>query len=367
LQQTAAVLSSELNLDAVLEKILDQLHQVISFDSASIFMCEGDELVLSGVTRFGQRRPGLRLPLADQSHPATWVFHQRQSLVIRDADLDAQWKLWEGTARPQSWIGAPLHTAGEVIGVLVVESSLPVIDQYPAAPILEAFANHAAIAITNARLFSQARDAAAIEERNRLARELHDAVTQMLFSAGLIAEAIPTLMKTEPAEVAPNLEKLRQLTRGALAEMRTLLLELRPLALTEVPLERLLNNLKDAFTARTNIPIRMDVCQDCEVELPDDVKIAIYRIAQEALNNIGKHANAHQVSLRYVSQGSDVELVIQDDGRGFDQSQPRAGQLGLRMLSERAQSIGADLQISSLLGTGTVVKLSWQQGPKRDA
>jgi signal transduction histidine kinase len=233
-------------------------------------------------------------------------------------------------------------------------------------PILEAFANHAAIAITNARLFGQARDAAAIEERNRLARELHDAVTQMLFSAGLIAEAIPTLMKTEPAVVAPNLEKLRQLTRGALAEMRTLLLELRPLALIEVPFERLLNNLKDAFMARTNIPVQMDICEDGAVELPDDVKIALYRIAQEGLNNISKHASARQAAIGYHAQDGAVELVIQDDGRGFDDRRPVEGQMGLKMLNERAQSIGADLQVSSLPGAGTVVKLHWQPGQEED-
>jgi two-component system nitrate/nitrite sensor histidine kinase NarX len=366
LQQSAAVLSSDLNLDTVLAKILDQLHQVISFNSASIFMREEGDLVLAGSTSHSQQPPGSRVSLYDDSHPASWVFHQQRSLVLPGLEEDVQWKQPDGATYQRSWMGTPLLTAGEVIGVLAVESGTVDPVNLQALPILEAFANHAAIAITNARLFGQARNAAILEERNRLARDLHDSVTQMLFSASLIAEAVPTLWKTDPPSVISNLDKLRMLTRGALAEMRTLLLELRPLVLTEVPIERLLINLKDAFTGRTNVPVRLEVCENCEVELPNDVKIAIYRIAQESLNNISKHAEAHRVSIRYQSEGGQVELIIQDDGRGFSGSQPVGGQMGLRTLNERAKSIGAELYITSLPGKGTMVRLTWQPGQNND-
>ena len=216
-----------------------------------------------------------------------------------------------------------------------------------------ALAQRAALAIENAQLFEQAQFAATIEERQRLARELHDAVTQTLFSASLIADVLPRLWERNPEEGRRRLEELRQLTRGALAEMRTLLMELRPSALVEVELGDLLRQLGEAFTGRSQIPIQLSI--DGNAQISPDVKVGLYRIAQEALNNIAKHAGATQVNLNLRSQPDGQELSIADNGCGFDPASISSDHLGLKIMNERSKEIGVRLTVNSQIGIGTVI------------
>jgi PAS domain S-box-containing protein len=204
----------------------------------------------------------------------------------------------------------------------------------------------------------QREEAAAAAERERLARELHDAVTQSLFSVAAIAEALPRVWERNAQEARRGLEELRWLTQGALAEMRTLLLELRPSALTEQRLDLLLHQLTEAMTGRTRIPVTTQVTGDCS--LPTEVQIALYRIAQEALNNITKHARATMATIDLHCQPGYARLHISDDGRGFDPQGVQPGQLGLDIMRERAQSIGAILRIESQPNQGTRVLAEWQ-------
>jgi signal transduction histidine kinase len=154
------------------------------------------------------------------------------------------------------------------------------------------------------------------------------------------------------------LEELRQLTRGALAEMRMLLLELRPAALVEVELGDLLRQLSEAFTGRSRIPIQLDI--DINLQIPPDVKVGLYRIAQEALNNIAKHAGASQVILTLRSQARGLELSIADNGCGFDPCCISSDHLGLKIMSERSREIGVDLIVDSRIGTGTKIVARWE-------
>lgn len=211
--------------------------------------------------------------------------------------------------------------------------------------------NHA-----NERLRAKAAQDAVLAERTRLARDLHDAVTQTLFSTTLIADVLPEIWKMNPDEGKRRLEEVRQLTRGALAEMRTLLVELRPNALVEVPLPTLLRQLTEALAGRSRIDIQFSV--DGETKLPADVQVGLYRIAQEALNNVVKHARANQaiVTLRC---GESVRLTMSDNGAGFDPSTVTADHLGLRIMRERAEAIGAKLSIYSEPGEGTQVSVTW--------
>ncbi|HLV45314.1 MAG TPA: sensor histidine kinase, partial [Aggregatilineales bacterium] len=220
------------------------------------------------------------------------------------------------------------------------------------------FADHTSLAIENARLYEQAKEVAAAGERNRLARELHDAVTQTLFSTSLIAEVLPVLWERNRPEAEKRLQEIRQLTRGALAEMRTLLLELRPTSLVEVPLPDLLRQLTEALSARGRVDITLDVTV---VEPPPrDVKMALYRTTQEALNNVLKHAQATQVHVAGRCEAERVELSIRDDGRGFDFESIPPDHLGLSIMRERADAIGARLSIDSAVGEGTEVRVCWQ-------
>ncbi len=270
-----------------------------------------------------------------------------------------------GGEQPTALLAVPLRVKGSIIGALDMVSKPGGFTQEDVR-VSSIFAGQAAMAIENARLYEQAQELARVKERQRLARDLHDAVTQTLFSASLIAEVLPRLWERDPDEGWRRLEELRQLTRGALAEMRTLLLELRPATLTEMGLADLLRQLAESITGRARVPVTVEIEGECD--LPSEVKVALYRIAHEALNNVAKHAGASQamVSLRCSppsqrdEAGMRVELCIRDDGRGFDMENVPPESLGLGIMRERAEAIGAMLKIDSQVGHGTEVVVVWK-------
>jgi len=211
-------------------------------------------------------------------------------------------------------------------------------------------------------LAEKAAEEAVTADRTRLARDLHDAVTQTLFSASLTAEVLPDLWEMDVDEALRSTEELRQLTRGALAEMRTLLLELRPAALTQTRLSDLIKQLCEAFIGRSRLPIVLNI--EGEAELPPEVQIAIYRIAQESLNNVFKYARATQVDVKLFLSASTIHFEVCDNGIGFDMSTSKPTSLGMRIMHERAEAIGAELQINSELGSGTCIEVTWNRDPK---
>ena len=192
-----------------------------------------------------------------------------------------------------------------------------------------------------------------LDERNRLARDLHDSVTQVLFTATLLTEVMPQIWRRDPEQGFQTLDKLRRLTRGALAEMRTMLIELRPSAVINTPLSELLAQLTEAITSRSGVPFQLFIEQI--PILPDEVQMNFYRIAQEALNNVVKHAQAMHVSVSLnetqvptESNGTSVrivKLVIQDDGVGFYSGNIQSGHLGIGIMRERAAAIQADFSV----------------------
>jgi signal transduction histidine kinase len=287
---------------------------------------------------------------------------------VADVSLEPDYLRWPATSRTQSELTLPLKAKSGVIGILNVESNQRSAFDESDRLALQALANQVAIAVENAYLYEQSRQTAVAEERNRLARELHDAVTQTLFSASLIAEALPAVWESNPREGRDLLSELRHLSRGALAEMRTLLMELRPSVLAESNLEDLLRQLTDAVIGREGIKVNLVI--EGNANLPGDVRITLYRIGQEALNNVSKHARASQVSmvLRYLgscgNHGSGrcgAMLTVQDNGRGFDPERVAPNHLGLKIMSERAQAIGATLAVESQIGQGTQVTVLWEE------
>ena len=215
--------------------------------------------------------------------------------------------------------------------------------------------------LVEGELAKRAADEAVTADRTRLARDLHDAVTQTLFSASLTAEVLPELWDMDVEEAKKSTEELRQLTRGALAEMRTLLLELRPSTLTQTRLNDLIKQLCEAFIGRSRLPITLTI--EGEGQLPPEVQIAFYRVAQESLNNVFKYARATQVNVKLFLSPSSVHLETRDNGIGFDMSRSKPTSLGMRIMRERAEAIGANLQISSHPGSGTCVEMTWNENP----
>ncbi len=212
-------------------------------------------------------------------------------------------------------------------------------------------------AIQHARLYEQAQRLAALEERQRLARDLHDAVSQTLFSASVITQSIGRQWERTPEKVPAMLEQLERLIQGALAEMRGLLLELRPADLEQASLADLLRQLVDAAAGRTQTRFSLAVAG--HRGLPADVKIALYRMTQEALNNVLKHAEAGHVRVELVCGAGRVSLDIVDDGRGFDTGQVGPGHLGLKMMRERAEASGIAVSVTSSQGAGTRISMQW--------
>jgi signal transduction histidine kinase len=257
----------------------------------------------------------------------------------------------------QMAVGVPLVSKGRVVGALSLGSREVRVVRSDELALLAAIGQQTGLAVENAELYERAEETAVAAERNRLARDLHDAVTQTLFSASLIADVLPRMWKANPDEAMRRVEELRELTRGALAEMRTLLVELRPASLEEAPLEDLLRQLGEALIGRARVPVTFRVEGRCSP--PSDVKIAFYRIAQEALNNVFKHAAANEVAvvLRCGAQG--LALTVCDDGRGFDPSVVRADNFGLRIMRERAEAVGAELGIESEVGEGSQIHVRW--------
>jgi nitrate/nitrite-specific signal transduction histidine kinase len=287
-----------------------------------------------------------------------WVAESGQPAIVEDTLIDT--RVATRITEPEgirAFIHMPIKVKDQVTNIFNFSYLAPRRFSDEERRIFIALAKRAGLAIENARLYQQAQLVATLEERQRLARELHDAVTQTLFSSSLIAEVLPRLWERNPQEGLRRLEELRQLTRGALAEMRTLLMELRPSALMQAELGDLLTQLGEAFTGQSRLPVSVEI--DCSQPIPPQVKISLYRIAQEALNNVFKHAKASQVSLRLSCQAEGIQLTIADDGRGFDLDETASQHLGLRIMHERAAEIGAHLQIDSQLGAGTKIVAAW--------
>jgi PAS domain S-box-containing protein len=383
--------------------ILDQLRGIIEYSHAGLFALEDSKLVTLAMRGLLQ---------VEQPEPIQIHMHGPETLAalfnghrpIRIADIwsdnstsqflrsllnDGAAVLLEGM---QSWMWVPLAVKSRIIGGIGVAHTQRNYFTSHHANLALSVANQAAMTMVNAELYEHAGELAALQERQRLAQNLHDAVNQSLFSAGLIAEVLPRLWDRDQAEARRSLEDLRRLTRGALAEMRELLAELRPSVLTDSSLGDLLRQLSNAFTGRTNIPVNVTIAG--EHVLPAEIQVALYRICQETLNNIAKHAGASQVEIELhydasntnvlgmgqlpssLSQTgilqeinvSSVEMRIRDDGLGFDSGKiSTPGHYGLGMMQERAEAVGAHLLVTSQLGHGTEVRLLWPDSPKKEA
>lgn len=369
LREILLMLNSQRSLGESLNYIASQSARLTDAEDTVVFRCdEDDPLRIVATNPGGQIKDELGPQLEGLLEP--WVgqeIWQRQPLVIPDLASRVissglgQPGLGQVTTSHRALLGIPLFVGDDLYGGLLMlyrqESTFSEED-------LElgfTFADQAALAIANERLREQAEQTAVASERNRLARDLHDAVTQTLFSASLIAEALPVIWASSPEEGQQLLDELRLLTRGALAEMRTLLLELRPAALEEASLSDLLQQLAEAVTGRTGIPVRVVIDSPCS--LPTGVRIALFRITQESLNNVVKHARATAVELglRGCNDGQGVILSIEDNGRGFDPIHVSGDHFGLDIIRERSQAIGATLTIESQADRGTRITVVYVQ------
>jgi signal transduction histidine kinase len=245
----------------------------------------------------------------------------------------------------------PLVLKERIIGMLVLNSRDVRVFTLHHAALALAIANQAAIAIENARLYEQARALAALEERQKLARELHDSVSQALYGISLGIHTARTALERDPSQLAEPLDYVLSLSEAALAEMRALIFELRPESLETEGLVSALTKQAASLHARHHILVSTELC--AEPDLPLKVKQDLYRIAQEALHNVVKHAHASKVSLHLEQTTEGVLLEMRDDGVGFDTTASFPGHLGLRSMRERVMNMGGMFEIESVPEAGT--------------
>jgi two-component system nitrate/nitrite sensor histidine kinase NarX len=363
-------LGATLDLPQVLDQVLGAIREIIAAAGSSIWLWDEENpgwLVCRAAFHPELNHSPLNLRLCSGEGIAGWVAQRGESAIVSSAPEDPRFSPIVDAQtgfQTHSILAVPFRARGKIIGVLEVVNKAEGRFSGHDRILLETLGASAAIAIENAQLYDHARQAATAAERSRLARELHDAVSQTLFSASVIAESLPRLWERDPDKVRRGLTQLHQLARGALSEMRALLLELRPRALVDTELGDLLQQLADAFASRT--PVKVSLTVEGQRSLPPEVQIALYRVAQEALNNVTKHARATQVTVSLRHQPEEVKLRIRDDGRGFDPDRVRPGRLGLNIIQERAEAIGATLQVTSRADQGTEIAVIWSDTQQRE-
>ena len=378
LLEVSRSLTSTLELAPLLDLILDQLLRVVDYRTAGIFLARADalETMASRDTRGDSRRrwsPGHRRPLAQLGTIWQRLLHGEPLLiddVRRDDDplVDA-WRTATSSFRPdllshpvRTWLAVPLSVRGQVVGYLALTREVP--DSFTAhdTELAVAFAGHAAVAIDNARLYAESRQMAALEERARLARDLHDSVTQSVFSVGLMTNAaLGHYVRGLPIE--DTLRRIKAVSQDALAEMRALLYELHPAALAAEGLTKALAKLVTAMQVRVDVPITFT--GETERRLAPDIETAVFRIVQEALGNAAKYAQATDLRVTLAETEAQLSVTVADNGVGFDPAAPvtasadgRSGGMGLRSMRSRAAAAGLGLQIESAPGAGTRVTVT---------
>lgn len=260
----------------------------------------------------------------------------------------------------------PIYSMKTVLGGLaVLETQTRQVDEED-LDLLKSLADQAALAMENARLRQATEEMAVISERNRIARDLHDAITQTLFSANLIAESLPQTLARDQKQGNESLKNLQELNKSALVEMRALLLELRPDVIKEISLSELLDQMAATLRGRAGVEVVLRLEE--KYKLPEQVHLQMYRVAQEAITNIIKHSKARTVSIELKTNSNkrkgfryrNVRMKISDDGIGFDKESIKGAHFGLKDMVERAEAINAAIHINSIVGKGTEIEVLWK-------
>lgn len=387
LQETLAVINSNQELDEVLNFIVNQAQHILNAEASAIYALQerngklhieaskglSIEYIEEAIIPLGNGATGLaslsREPVAIEEF---LNFEKYSNITVDDNTRLLVIKLAKSF---QSLLSVPLiFSNGTVYGTinLYYQNARKFTEEDIA--LSRAYANQTILAIENARLKATVKSSAAITERNRLARELHDTVTQTLFSMSLITDVLPDLWKNDQELGRKALEELKQLSKGAVTEMRSLLFELKPNTLLSMELESLIQQLVDSFKAHTGINVDYDY-QRLQCNLPADVKFTFYRVVQEALRNVIKHGHATNVKIslntimnrkkpinRMIdceTSDTQISVLIEDDGVGFYHGILTGEQYGIRIMYDRAREIGATFHLESEPGRGTRVSLVW--------
>ncbi len=380
-RELTTALSSSLDPGEVLDNILEHLSRVIAYDSACIFLVESDSL--RSVAGRGFAHPetvigqDYRLEADDLFLEAAG---QDEPLIRADAQTEPSFKRWGETGHVRGWMGVPLRVRGEMIGILTIDSSQPEAYGQAEAEVAQAFANQAAVAIENARLFEQVRVGrehmqklsqqllnVQENERRRIALELHDQIGQTLTAVKINLQTVQRA--PEAASMGDRLEKSIAIVERALGQVRSLSLALRPSMLDDLGLAAALRWFVDRQAQQAGFSVDFHV-DEFEKRLDPNIETACFRVAQEAITNIMRHAEARLVRVQVRNHHTEMQMLIADDGVGFDvpSAFERAGlgeSLGLLGMRERIQLLGGKMELDSTPEQGTRLLARFPLTPSR--
>ncbi len=356
--------AAEQSVEDVLQRLVHSARELASARYAALGLPDGE----GGFRRFLTSGMSDELvaslgPLPRQHGVLGAMLETRAAHRTADIHDHPRFRGWWPSGHPdmRSFMGVPIVAPQGVIGAFYLTEKVGAPDFTDEdEELIELLAAHAAIAIANARLYEETRELSIHAERNRLALELHDAVSQKLFGLVLNAEAAGTLLESDPEAARAQVAKLQALAREALDELRSLMFELRPPDLERDGLDGTLRKHVDVLRHLQDAEIELDVVAAQPALPPDPGRDGeVLRIAQEALQNALRHAGAKRIAVRLSVDDAGLVLEIEDDGLGFDPDAPglRSRRLGLTSMEERAERLGGWLEIRSAPGAGTTVRL----------
>jgi signal transduction histidine kinase len=350
-------ITSILDTEALASSVVDLISQSFHYPYVLIYLRDvgSDRLVLRASTvTVGERLRRLKVGRGSVNGLAAWT---NEPVLVRDVSQYSDYLSDDDVlADTQSELVIPLRVGGRVLGTLDVQSRR--LDDFSDEDVrlIQSLGDQIAIAVENARLYDQSRQLAALEERNYLARELHDSVTQLLFSITLTAEAARMLLKQDASQVDSRLNRLQALAHQAMSEMRALIHQTRPGPEAEGGLASHLRALAEERGKRDGLQVTLHV--EGNRRLPARHELALYRIVQEALNNVIKHARTDRATVRLHLAGDSLLLEIEDEGVGFDPNRLGRGlpTLGLTSMRERVELLGGTLDVESAPDAGTRIR-----------
>jgi signal transduction histidine kinase len=346
--QEVVVLDSDRPLSDLLGRVIDQASQLLGSDGCCVYRYDPEQEELEVAAASGASPCGGTISAARTDEPIVRALAAHAPVAVTSGEHGG------------ALLAVPLLVRSEAYGVLALTYREERVFNDLDVRLAASFGGQVALAIENARLRDEIGQAAAASERSRLARDLHDSVTQSLFAASLKAEAIRRRWRPTSDEARDNVEDVERLARGALAEMRTLLMEMRPDTLAEASLATLIEQLAAATEGGSRVTVHVELRGSAQ--LPRHVSVALFRIAQEALQNVNRHSGATEAWVMLDTAGAEVRLSVRDNGHGFDEATVTPEHFGLAMMRERGEDAGVQVTVESAPGAGATVTAVWRNG-----
>jgi len=353
-------ISSILSLDELLPYVVNSLQKTFDYYCVNTLLLDrasGDLVLKAGAGRYeGGTLVGRHVKPAEGI--AGRVVQTGEPLLANDVTREPRYLFVPELPDTRSELAVPIRIGTDILGVLDIQSAR--LDAFHEMDLLTAqtIADEVANAYENARLYRETRDMAVLEERNRMAREIHDTLAQGFTGIVLQLEAAEQALEGKnPERAQEHFDRARSLARESLSEARRSVWSLRPQALEQLPLIDTLRQETENFTRDSGVKASFTTSGE-SYPLPSEVEPALLRICQESLTNVRKHANASEVEVNLAFKKGLVGMNIRDDGVGFDAEAPTTGTLGLTGMRERARLLGGTLTLQSQKGKGTLVKAS---------